>query len=277
MDYILGNPHNFHSGACLSPLLVLSPISCSQCSVRASQIPMAQVCSSYKMQIRDIGDKVVRVNVRRLAHHQLNLNMGFLDNLFGQKIILTAEMKIMAEKMIGNNWFENCGVSSAFDTQYRIELVHTIDEAEKKLAYKRDVSGFVTLDNLLIEASRRKQLFLSLNHKNEIENTWNKLTDTIVKAYISNNKLDIDKIQQNFNSKFGVQVDLYLRRIFVETLNELYFKSRIENFPTFFSDIINIYLKGNVVVGWLGKFGSHENQVKEIFPISPNDGILNVW
>jgi len=232
---------------------------------------------NHELQIRDIGDKVVRVNVRRLAHHQLNLNMGFLDNLFGQKIILTPEIKIMAEKVIENNWFENCGVRSAFDTQYRIELVHTIDEAEKKLAYKRDVSGFVTLDNLLIEAGRRKELFLSLNHRSELENTWNKLTDTIVKAYISNYKFDFDKIQQNFNSKFGVQVDLYLRRIFVETLNELYFKSRIENFPIFFSDVIDIYLKGNVVVGWLGKFGSHEIQVKEIFPISPNDGILNVW
>jgi hypothetical protein len=229
------------------------------------------------MQIRDIGDKVVHVNVGRLAHHQLNLNMGFLDNLFGQKIILTAEMKIMAEKMIGNNWFENCGVSSAFDTQYRIELVHTIDEAEKKLAYKRDVRGFVTLDNLLIEAGRRKELFLSLNHRSELENTWNKLTDTIVKAYISNYKFDFDKIQEKFNDEFGIQVDLYLRRIFVDTLNEIYFKSYIENFPTFFTDIIDVYLKGNVIVGWLGKFGSHEIQVKEIFPISPNDGILNVW
>ncbi|WP_454880807.1 hypothetical protein [Sphingobacterium detergens] len=79
------------------------------------------------MQICDIGDKVVRVNVIRLAHHQLNLNVGFLDNLFGQKIILTPEIKIMAEKMIENNWFENCGVSSAFDTQYVATHISYID------------------------------------------------------------------------------------------------------------------------------------------------------
>lgn len=203
--------------------------------------------------------------------------MGFLDSLFGKKIILTPEMENIADQMIENNWFENCGKTITFDSNYKIESVNNIHDATKKLAYKRDVRDFVTLDNLIIEANRRKQLFLSLYHKNEIEYTWNKLTDAIVKAYISNHKFDADTIQRNFNAKFGAQADLKLRRIFIDTLNEIYFKNNIENFPTFFTDIIDIYLNGQVIVGWIGKFGSHEIQVRDIDPIAPNDGILNVW
>lgn len=203
--------------------------------------------------------------------------MGFLDNLFGKKINLTPEMKNMADQMIANNWFENCGKTINFGSSYKIESISNIEDAAKKLTYKRDVGGFVTLDNLLIEANRRKQLFLSLYHKNEMEYTWNKVTDAIVKAYISNRKLDLDTIQKHFNAKFGVQADLKLNRIFIDTLNELYFKNNIENFPTFFTDIIDIYLNGHVIVGWSGKFDSHEIQVKDIQPITPTDGALAVW
>lgn len=203
--------------------------------------------------------------------------MGFIDNLFGKKIILTPEMEIMAEKMIENDWFRNCGKTSDFNTKFKTEFVNSIDEVEKKLSYKRDVKGFVTLDNLFIEAGRRNQLFLSLNHKNQYGSTWNKLTDVIVKEYISNYKFDFDRIQEKFNSKIGFQTDLYIRGLFIDILSEIYFKSIIENYPTFFTDVIDVYLKGNVIIGWLGKFGSHNVQVKEIFPIFPNEGVLNIW
>ncbi|TDK21484.1 hypothetical protein E2F46_14690 [Luteimonas aestuarii] len=203
--------------------------------------------------------------------------MGFLDNLFGKKIILTPEMEIMAEKMIENDWLRNCGKTSDFETKFKTEFANSIDEVEKKLAYKRDVKGFVTLDNLFIEAGRRNQLFLSLNHKNQYGSAWNKATDVIIKEYISNYKFDFNKIQETFNSKIGVQTDLYLRTIFVETLREMYFRGIVENYPTFFTDVIDVYLKGNVIIGWLGKFGSHNVQVKEIFPIFPNEGVLNIW
>ncbi|TDX87286.1 hypothetical protein B0I22_1474 [Epilithonimonas xixisoli] len=203
--------------------------------------------------------------------------MGFIDNLFGKKIILTPEIKLMAEKMIENDWFRNCGKTSDFDTKFKTEFASSTDEVEKKLAYKRDVKGFVTLDNLFIEAGGRSQMFLSLHHKNKYGHTWNKFTDVIVKEYISNYKFDFDKIQEKFNSKIGVQTDLYLRGLFIDILKEMYFKSIIEDYPTFFTDVADVYLKGNAIVGWLGKFGSHNVQVKEVFPISPNDGILNIW
>ncbi|PUV23852.1 hypothetical protein [Sphingobacterium athyrii] len=203
--------------------------------------------------------------------------MGFFDNLFGKKIVLTPEMKIMAESLVENEWFRACGQQSIYNTEFKVEIADNIDEVEKKLAYKRDVKDFVTLDNLLIEAGRRSQLFLSLHHKNEMQHTWNNLTDIIVKEYISNQKFNFDLIQNNFNSLLGAQTDLYLRRVFINTLKEVYFKDFIEDYPTFLSKVTDIYLKGNVIIGWIGKFGSHEVQVKEISPISINDGVVNIW
>lgn len=203
--------------------------------------------------------------------------MGFFDSLFGKKIVVTPEMKIMADSLIENDWFINCGLQSDYNTKFKVEIANNISEVEKKLAYKRDVKGFVTLDNLLIEAGRRSQLFLSLHHKNEMQHTWNKLTDVIVKEYISNQKFDFDKIQNNFNSLMGTQTDLYLRRVFINILKEIYFRDYIEGYPTFLSDVADIYLKGNAIIGWIGKFGSHEVQVKEISAISINDGVVNIW
>ena len=150
--------------------------------------------------------------------------MGLLDNLFGKKIILTPEMKTMAEKLIENNWFKNCGKVADFDIGFKTEFVKDISEVEKKLAYKRDVKSFVTLDNLFIEAGRRSGLFLSLNHKNQYGHTWNKLSDVIVKEYISNYKFDFNKIQEKFNAEFEIEADFYLRGFFINILKEIYFK-----------------------------------------------------
>ena len=55
------------------------------------------------------------------------------------------------------------------------------------------------------------------------------------------------------------------------------FQEKIENYPFFFTKIIDVYLKGNIITGWGGKFSNHNQQIKEIAPISPEEGILTVW
>ena len=203
--------------------------------------------------------------------------MKFFNTIFGIKISLTKEMEEMASKLIENNWFRNCGKDVNFKLKYNIEQEKNVDEIEKKLTYKKDVKGFVTLDNLLIEAGRRSQLFLSLYHKNEFGNTSNKLTDEIEKRYLLNNKFDFDSIEEKFNLQYEININLFIRFIFIDILKEIYFKNIIENYPIFFIHVIDIYLEGNVIIGWLGKFGSHEVQVKDISPIEPNEGILNIF
>ena len=133
------------------------------------------------------------------------------------------------------------------------------------------------MDNLFIEGCRRGSLFLSLYHKKENEHTYNKLSETIHKEYISNYKFDFNAIEEKFNMKYDIEINLYLRDLFVSTLREVYYMNKLENYPAFFTDVIDVYLSGNVIIGWLGKFGSHNVQVKDIFPITPEDGVLNVW
>ena len=179
----------------------------------------------------------------------------FFSRLFN-KIELTSEMKLMAESLIDNKWFRNCGKVNNFNIPFNYQFASEIDEVEKQLSYRNDIKGFVTLENLFIEVGFRGQIFLSLHNKKE-HNSWNKVTDLIVKNYIKNKKFDFSKIES-----------LYF---------EVYFQSKIENYPFFFTKIIDIYLKGNIITGWGGKFNNHNQQIKEISPISAEEGFLTIW
>ena len=193
------------------------------------------------------------------------------------KIELTSEMKLMAEKMIDNKWFRNCGKVNDFNIPFDYQFSSGIDEVEKQLSYRNDIKGFVTLENLFIEVGFRGQIFLSLHNKKE-HNSWNRVTDLIVKNYIKNKKFDFSKIESlYFDSVYNVNVNLLLKEVFITTLREIYFQEKIENYPFFFTKIIDVYLKGNIITGWGGKFSNHNQQIKEIAPISPEEGILTVW
>ena len=186
-------------------------------------------------------------------------------------------MKLMAEKMIDNKWFRNSGKVNDFNIPFDYQFSSGIDEVEKQLSYRNDIKGFVTLENLFIEVGFRGQIFLSLHNKKE-HNSWNRVTDLIVKNYIKNKKFDFSKIESlYFDSVYNVNVNLLLKEVFITTLREIYFQEKIENYPFFFTKIIDVYLKGNIITGWGGKFSNHNQQIKEIAPISPEEGILTVW
>lgn len=200
----------------------------------------------------------------------------FFSRLFN-KIELTSEMKLMAESLIDNKWFRNCGKVNNFNIPFNYQFASEIDEVEKQLSYRNDIKGFVTLENLFIEAKFRGQIFLSLHNKKE-HNSWNKVTDLIVKNYIKNKKFDFSKIEfLYFDSVYNINTNLFLKEVFITTLREVYFQSKIENYPFFFTKIIDIYLKGNIITGWGGKFNNHNQQIKEISPISAEEGFLTIW
>ena len=200
----------------------------------------------------------------------------FFSKLFN-KIELTSEMKLMAESLIDNKWFRNCGKVNNFNIPFNYQFASEIDEVEKQLSYRNDIKGFVTLENLFIEAGFRGQIFLSLHNKKE-HNSWNRVTDLIVKNYIKNKKFDFSKIESlYFDSVYNVNVNLLLKEVFITTLREIYFQEKIENYPFFFTKIIDVYLTVNIITGWKGKFNNHNQQIKEIAPISPEEGFLTIW
>ena len=106
----------------------------------------------------------------------------FFSKLFN-KIELTSEMKLMAESLIDNKWFRNCGKVNNFNIPFNYQFASEIDEVEKQLSYRNDIKGFVTLENLFIEAGFRGQIFLSLHNKKE-HNSWNKADNINIKRIL---------------------------------------------------------------------------------------------
>ena len=136
----------------------------------------------------------------------------FFSKLFN-KIELTSEMKLMAEKMIDNKWFRNCGKVNDFNIPFDYQFSSGIEEVEKQLSYRNDIKGFVTLENLFIEVGFRGQIFLSLHNKKE-HNSWNKVTDLIVKTYIKNKKFDFYEWHwYNFAGYEEEGDDLYVKAV----------------------------------------------------------------
>lgn len=54
----------------------------------------------------------------------------FFSRLFN-KIELTSEMKLMAESLIDNKWFRNCGKVNNFNIPFNYQFASEIDEVEK--------------------------------------------------------------------------------------------------------------------------------------------------
>ena len=63
----------------------------------------------------------------------------FFSKLFN-KIELTSEMKLMAEKMIDNKWFRNCGKVNDFNIPFDYHFSSGIEEVEKQLSYRNVIS-----------------------------------------------------------------------------------------------------------------------------------------
>ncbi|MVX35279.1 hypothetical protein [Myroides sp. LoEW2-1] len=133
--------------------------------------------------------------------------MNLKELLFGKKIEISPKMDEIAQKLINNEWFINCGPEHQveIETYFKLDQVRTIDEVEQKMSYKKDVKNFVTLDNLFIESARRGSLFNLLYYPNDKNSSkYNNLTEAIDKKYIKKGLFKPDYIFHLFNEKYNV-------------------------------------------------------------------------
>lgn len=72
--------------------------------------------------------------------------------------------------------------------------------------------------------------------------------------------LDLNLVEKNFLNYYGFDnaIDLHLSRLLQYLLVEQYFRGSFPQFPLFFSQIIDIYKAGHIVIGWKGKFNTHD-------------------
>jgi hypothetical protein len=194
---------------------------------------------------------------------------NFFDNLLGGKIEFNEEMNQLAESVKTIAWFSNCGKNYTKKIFYNYYL-EAEEKSIKKLNYKRDYKGFVTLGNLLIQADRRLGSYLAKHHKKEHDRTWNKLADVINKQFAN----DFINIDDRFSSKFKTTGNNFIYRIFRNTLVELFFADHIPSLPIFYNNIFEIFIDGHIIIGWEGKFNWNDFNEK---PIEPVDGELIIF
>ena len=110
-----------------------------------------------------------------------------------------------------------------------------------------------------------------------VEASWRTYEKRASKA----NGPDLNSVEKRFlrDCGFPDSIDLQLCRMAQYLLVEQYFFERFPQFPLFFSRIIDIYKDGHIVLGWNGRFASHETNLENEngVPILPTDGSLIIW
>ena len=175
------------------------------------------------------------------------------------------------------DWFSNCGRPYDISLYYKYITINEKDDAIKQLKKERNLKGFTSLTNLLIEANRRLGLYLDKYAKKEAQYTFNSLADTINKRFMNNShEVDFMKIDKHFSQEFSTENKRWVYRIFRSTMTELYFLDYLPNIPTFYTKIFQIFQDSHVVTGWEGKFPSHETTFLNT-PILSADGKVFIY
>ena len=205
--------------------------------------------------------------------------------LFKKKIVFTEGMNETLCSFDEIPWFSCCGVSYDKPSYYYLQEKDP-KRAEKLLLHTKNYSGTVCLTNLFKEGICRADTFILQTagwkfYQNEfmpcVEASWRTYEKRASKA----NGLDLNSAEKRFlrDCGFPDSIDLQLCRMVQYLLVEQYFLERFPQFPLFFSRIIDIYKDGHIVLGWNGRFASHETNLENEngTPILPTDGSLIIW
>lgn len=211
--------------------------------------------------------------------------MLLFKNLFNKKTIFNEKMEEAIDAIKQFHWFEKCTVPYTAHHYYDYIQEYSLCKVEKQLNRVLNYNNFVCLRNLYIEASYRQINYLMREYSspNEGYREAMKTLDAINKRLFNkNNEIDFDYISNSFISKYKMSIPLEnieIQRLVRELLFELYFIDKKKDFPIFFSHIIEIYRQGHIVIGWHGKFGTHDINLiqRPVSAIMPIDGKLIIF
>ena len=175
--------------------------------------------------------------------------------LFKKKIVFTEGMNETLCSFDEIPWFSCCGVSYDKPSYYPYLQ-------EKDPNFILQTAGWKFYQNEFMPC---------------VEASWRTYEKRASKA----NGLDLNSAEKRFlrDCSFPDSIDLQLCRMVQYLLVEQYFLERFPQFPLFFSRIIDIYKDGHIVLGWNGRFASHETNLENEngTPILPTDGSLIIW
>lgn len=180
---------------------------------------------------------------------------------FLSKNIFTEQMEQHIRLFQNINWFSNClkqleNNSFYFDYIQESNILRVKEKINQDLNYK----GNVCLRNFFIEGEFRQENFLmSTTSINQGRKDIIKIINVINKRFLNKkNEINFEKIENNFKSKYNIESgSLEIYRFFKDLLVETYFLSKYKSFPILFNRLFDIYQGGHVIIGWKGKFASH--------------------
>lgn len=203
--------------------------------------------------------------------------MKLFDFLF-KNIEFNEKMNSFVENFKNNDWFVNCGNKYNAFSYYEIHQEFHKLKAQERLNQKRNSKNFTSLDNLIIESSRRLHLYLQTYHPEENQVTWNKVAKSINKKFYNKKEIiDFELLSKQLENKCDLVGDLYMYRLFHGTLMELYFSEYLKDIPLFFVNIFDIYKNGHLIIGWEGKFLSQEKHPNIFTPIEKTSGKIIIF
>lgn len=208
--------------------------------------------------------------------------MDFIHNLFGKKINFNDKMERAIDQFKHIDWFANCGDLYNQECYYEFLQEDDLLKISKQLGVSTNYKNFVCLRNLFIEGRDREKNYImrTTSSVNEGRKTMMRVLDAIDRRFFEKKQeINFDCISDKFLSCYQLGVpgnSLEIRRLFRNLLFELYFAEDDENMPLFFSKIIDIYMNGHIIVGWSGKFRTHEIDLAKssIVSINPFEGKL---
>lgn len=204
----------------------------------------------------------------------------FIYDYFIKRIQFSTGIEQAIQELDTFQWCSSLGKPTEnIDCDYNITRVEDIKDALRLLSRKMDYKGIATLENLFIQADNRATVYLSNNRRREYDTEYNEVSSKLDKLF---DFKKIEDVYNSFNEKYNTDVKIYLKGVIYGYIHDLYFGNNDKLYPTFFLDILDIYRKGHIIVGWEGKF-AHFRGIKSdrlidwSAKISKEEGNLLVW
>lgn len=211
--------------------------------------------------------------------------MNIINKLLGIQSPYNEEMEQAIENFKNIDWFANCGKLYHSEEYYNYIQEEDVMKIDKMLDRVTNYKNFVCLRNLFIEASHREENYI-LRMSSSVKSGKHyviKILETINNRFLrKNDEIDFDSISKKIIIECNLNIEsvrLELYRFFQNLLLEIYFKNIYVELPLFFNRVFDIYINGHLIIGWQGRFETHDVCIvdRPITPIDPSNGKLIIF
>lgn len=173
---------------------------------------------------------------------------SFLSNLFN-KVVFDEYVIARIEDFNKIKWCGNLEKESDIKCKYDIIRCNKKD-ALRYLDYKSNSRGVICLENVFNAGSNNMSWYLSTHNTKLFNSEWNSVSEKSA-SFVDFNKLK--KNESEFCLYAKKEIDIKLSWLAYMYVQNIYFGRIYPDIPSFPLDVLDIYHKGHIIVGWKGK------------------------